>query len=1348
MSSSSNIDAEEEKRVKNIIDALKSEGLFDQFRRECLADVDTKPAYQNLRQRVEGYVSRFLSRQQWSPSLNKNQLRDNLRKQITASGMLANGVERVIEQVINPKILQLIKPKIDDVVCAHLGIDPKERQANLEKKQQQQKENLQSLMSINISQAEAAQTSTPTSFPGQQSTPSFSSPYSQALWTQQMPPQVAFGGMMPNFPMVPPFGTFPPFGMPPQMFPYWNTFGMFPQAIPGMAGIPFPPPMSSAATTVTASSTAGAIGVSPIPPIPSTPTSTPQTKAADTPTPPKSSFPPLPPTPPPPGTEDDEIIIPKEDSKDNVTKSLFKDSPLKPPKVLDDIPLPPTDGSLAMKIENDDSQDSYAMGILDDDDDDLVDGKRPYKFAWDEDIDIDNKSELSVSSVHTSDLSSFEDLESNSDQSDSSEEVLLEEDIEVPQGSPLSVAGDRDVDTISDDSEISDEEMVEVPQSTPPYVEKESPEKQDSAEQLDVTENEVPRPETVDDSNVLQEKEHTFDEDVSIPPEEISVPKNTMPEETEPPLPEQQIPPLPPSKESTSAPPVTDDDKQNKSPSKPQKLISLQYNYSDSEDEETREERKLRIAKEKEERYAKRAQRRAELEAKRKEREEERARLREERKKTQDKKVDESFEKGTTDSSERMERTSSIESSPEKMPSSPEKKKRKTKAELKLELTKQKVMEKKAALRRQRTRNRRYTSDEFTSIFTEKKQPFSSQSYSEVVIEEQTFEETVVTDNIEYVVDEAQNQTEYQTQEVCGSMEGEVILEDGRQLKVDIIMEDEPSSPATPTQDENEITLDDKKTNAQSDDRRRATSPLSDVSDDSLVEVPKGTKRKRQSSGSRSEKEPKKSQRYDTSDLYKPRPSIGGSRRRNSSPGAAVDKDDYVTSTSTKSSKSSKKSRSKSSRHSSRSRSVESGCQPSPISSSSLTSVHSPGSSSSRSRSGSSSSGSSGSSESGKSRSRSSSSGSSVDEFGRRKRRKGKMPIDMIDFGEAERMVEKNLYRVSFGEAEKRSATRRFQGNRGRGLVRGTGNWQRQNSWQYPPEGGSAMSWSPEGSPSKRYYYPEPGSSPYAEHGEMSPGAWDAESPPYYPTPRPRRTSQMEDSPPPPPHRPGYPPVGRRPQSPPPEYLRRSLSPSEHIMARGMSPDPWEESMSPPHSRGHRSQSPPYIPGRLSPSPPPYIPTRGQRSPSPGRPYVRARSPSPYRMGRVGRSPSPPMSRHSPSPPLYSPPHRPILRGRSPSPPPSYFVRRSPSPHRPVTRGQRSPSPQIHRRPVSPPTRPMTRGLSAQSPYDTRKKATATISPKVPMTNKLRNIKFGSPYQAGGRRNRGNSPERSKRGRH
>jgi hypothetical protein len=96
-------------------------------------------------------------------------------------------------------------------------------------------------------------------------------------------------------------------------------------------------------------------------------------------------------------------------------------------------------------------------------------------------------------------------------------------------------------------------------------------------------------------------------------------------------------------------------------------------------------------------------------------------------------------------------------------------------------------------------------------------------------------------------------------------------------------------------------------------------------------------------------------------------------------------------------------------------------------------------------------------------------------------------------------------------------------------------------------------------------------------------------------------------------------------------------------------------------------------------------------------------------------------------------------------------MRRTPSPpHRPITRGQRSPSPPLHRRPISPPSRPQTRGQSVDSPHDLRKKP--GLSPKVPMTNKLRNIKFGSPFQQqpGARRQRPSSPtERlpNKRGR-
>lgn len=75
--------ADNTKLIDSIVCEVKSQGVFDQFRRECMADVDTKPAYQNLRQRVESSVSNFLNEQEWKPELNKNQLRERLRRNIT-----------------------------------------------------------------------------------------------------------------------------------------------------------------------------------------------------------------------------------------------------------------------------------------------------------------------------------------------------------------------------------------------------------------------------------------------------------------------------------------------------------------------------------------------------------------------------------------------------------------------------------------------------------------------------------------------------------------------------------------------------------------------------------------------------------------------------------------------------------------------------------------------------------------------------------------------------------------------------------------------------------------------------------------------------------------------------------------------------------------------------------------------------------------------------------------------------------------------------------------------------------------------------------------------------------------
>ena len=43
------LDPSESREINNIVDRLKKQGLFDKFRKECLADVDTKVPYNNNR---------------------------------------------------------------------------------------------------------------------------------------------------------------------------------------------------------------------------------------------------------------------------------------------------------------------------------------------------------------------------------------------------------------------------------------------------------------------------------------------------------------------------------------------------------------------------------------------------------------------------------------------------------------------------------------------------------------------------------------------------------------------------------------------------------------------------------------------------------------------------------------------------------------------------------------------------------------------------------------------------------------------------------------------------------------------------------------------------------------------------------------------------------------------------------------------------------------------------------------------------------------------------------------------------------------------------------------------------
>ncbi|XP_012220491.2 biorientation of chromosomes in cell division protein 1-like 1 [Linepithema humile] len=123
--------ADDPRLIDHIVGEVKSRGIFDQFRKECIADVDTKPAYQNLRTRVEGSVNSFLSKQVWKPDLNKNQLRETLRKHIHDAPYLDAGVERIVDQVVNPKVYSVFMPQIEDVVYKFLGIErPKIKEKN------------------------------------------------------------------------------------------------------------------------------------------------------------------------------------------------------------------------------------------------------------------------------------------------------------------------------------------------------------------------------------------------------------------------------------------------------------------------------------------------------------------------------------------------------------------------------------------------------------------------------------------------------------------------------------------------------------------------------------------------------------------------------------------------------------------------------------------------------------------------------------------------------------------------------------------------------------------------------------------------------------------------------------------------------------------------------------------------------------------------------------------------------------------------------------------------------------------------------------------------------------------
>ncbi|CAI6367695.1 unnamed protein product [Macrosiphum euphorbiae] len=111
-----------------LLETLKSNGTFDEIRKHCITDIYAKLTYQNWKQLIESNVNKFLSKVKFTQELNKNTVRERLRKHLLygcETQDIEEGADRILTQVLAPHSLSIFEHKIAVAVDEYLGIKNK-----------------------------------------------------------------------------------------------------------------------------------------------------------------------------------------------------------------------------------------------------------------------------------------------------------------------------------------------------------------------------------------------------------------------------------------------------------------------------------------------------------------------------------------------------------------------------------------------------------------------------------------------------------------------------------------------------------------------------------------------------------------------------------------------------------------------------------------------------------------------------------------------------------------------------------------------------------------------------------------------------------------------------------------------------------------------------------------------------------------------------------------------------------------------------------------------------------------------------------------------------------------------